>query len=400
MLLAVIALPPVVLERGGVSPLFVSALLAPIVLLHGLRGGVGARLLTTGFLGVLIILFGALLHPAAGVAPAADLARAGMTHSLLSYAMLCMAAYVLRSTGALRTVTVIRVLLLSAAAVAVVYIVQAQGSPGRLLLNGSDAIANPGLLGHRTHFGYFMALGFVVAFGRLVTMERRSIGDHALAFFFLGLALASFTRGAWVIVAATVAVVPFVRGVRGWALLIPAPLLFISSAAVFRDRAFGDVSGGLRNSISSGSFGTNRAQLWQALIEKFLDLPWGRGWGTMWTVTPEQLVGMPGVFVSGGSPFVYAHNDFLFMAIELGFVGLSAFVLFWLDLLRRTAALLQGRALALRREGALLVGPLAVMLVAELFDNGLAMRGLADRFFVLTGILFAISAASRRMEAA
>ncbi len=393
--LAFIALPPgVVGEVPGATTGIVALVAAGIVAIQVLPRPALAR----PPLG--IVLFGALIVAAAvhardELTQAAARAAHGALAELVYYAVLLMLGVVLLRRGAITAKAVAAAIVLSAVATAIIFLVQAGARPAALA-PGELAVMNPGLLDHRTHFGYFAALGFGVAFSQMITARQslRPFQYAAVVAATVTLALAvaiSLTRGAWIVSSILLLLIPGLAGRRGWWLLVPAPMILLSAVSLARERAFGDFGGGLGISIRSGVFGSGRAELWDTLIHRTLELPWGGGFGTIWSYSPFELFGMNGVFVSGGNPFVYAHNDFLYLAIELGVVGVVLLAGFWMSMLRALLVLTRCRD----ARGVLLLGPCITMLVAELVDNGLAMRGLSERFFLVAGLVLAAAASPK-----
>ncbi len=125
-------------------------------------------------------------------------------------------------------------------------------------------------------------------------------------------------------------------------------------------------------------------------------LPLGRGFGYVWSLKSEALFGGSS-FTSAVNPFVYVHNDFLFWTLELGLIGLTAMIVFWARLVAAIRRI--NRWLAERGDYLSYVGGVALtMFVASFVDNGLFIRPVAERFFVVAGMAFALADRSRSDE--
>jgi O-antigen ligase len=145
---------------------------------------------------------------------------------------------------------------------------------------------------------------------------------------------------------------------------------------------------------------TGRSVLWDDLWRRGAEaLPWGNGWGYMWSLTPTDLFGFEGGFTAGDNPFVYPHNDFLFVFLELGILGLGLLIGFWIQLVRRIRLVSRAHDEAARFGVRVLVPILVVGLLVQLFDNGFAIRPVAERFFLAAGLVLGLISSSQRSSA-
>ena len=128
---------------------------------------------------------------------------------------------------------------------------------------------------------------------------------------------------------------------------------------------------------------------WQAL-------PWGNGWGYMWSLTPNELFGLEGEFTAGDNPFVYPHNDFLFVFLELGILGLGLLIGFWIQLLRRIRLVSRAHDEDARLGVRVLVPVVVVGLLVQLFDEGFAIRPVAERIFLAAGLVLGLISSWQR----
>ena len=141
---------------------------------------------------------------------------------------------------------------------------------------------------------------------------------------------------------------------------------------------------------------TGRNVLWEDLWGRgVVALPLGNGWGYMWSLTPTDIFGIENVFVTAGNPFIFAHNDFLFLFVELGLLGVGFLIVFWIQLIRRIRGLSRSGNEWTRYRVRVLLPVLVVMLIVQLFDNGFAIRFVAERFFIAAGLVFGMHSAEQ-----
>jgi O-antigen ligase len=108
----------------------------------------------------------------------------------------------------------------------------------------------------------------------------------------------------------------------------------------------------------------------------------------MWSLTPNDIFGIEGVFVTQENQFIFAHNDFLYLFVELGILGVGLLVVFWLHLFRSIRRLSRSPDALTRYRVRVLIPIIVVMLLVQLFDNGFAIRFVAERFFIAAGLVF------------
>jgi O-antigen ligase len=102
------------------------------------------------------------------------------------------------------------------------------------------------------------------------------------------------------------------------------------------------------------------------------------------------LFGVGGAFGPEENPFVYPHNDFLYLFLELGIFGFGLLAVYWFSLLKKMARLLRHGSESARYGVRVLVPVAIVMFLVQVFDNGLSIRFIAERFFIAAGILFGL----------
>ena len=121
----------------------------------------------------------------------------------------------------------------------------------------------------------------------------------------------------------------------------------------------------------------------------------GQGWGYMWSLTSMDLFGNEETFTTGGNLFIYAHNDFLYLFVELGMVGFGLLAVFWVGLFQRVWRLTRSPHEPIRYGVRVLVPVLIVMLVVQMFDNAFAIGFVAVRFFAAAGLVFGLYFSTR-----
>lgn len=336
---------------------------------------------------LMVLLAGSFLS-VHDMSPTAYSAATEFRRAMVLYAIVFTLAYILGRAGELTLSDLGTVLLISAAASGIVFLWQTGFQPWTYATQASNL--EPGGLFYRTHFGYMMAFGFAVALARMLSSGRqghRALDAIVLGFFSV-LVIFSFTRGAWLVALVLVTILPIRRGRRGYWLVLPVIALIATGVPLIEERLLSDLSGGLQQSLESGDLGTGRWGLWRELMPRVLEgFPIGHGFGYVWSLTPESLFGSSS-FTSETNPFVYVHNDFLYWALELGLIGLALIVVFWTRLLaalRRVARLTGGMD-----HTALVGGIILTMFVASMVDNGLFIRPVAERFFVVAGVVLAL----------
>jgi len=216
----------------------------------------------------------------------------------------------------------------------------------------------------------------------------------------------SWSRGAWLGVAAGLAVVLLGRSRRFAALFV---VLAVALAGIFvvaaLDRyvpaslttrltdfadyfSWGDVSGVKPNSTNWAVI--ERMAHWQAAARMFAAHPWlGVGIGNYEAVYPVYRL------ERWSDPLGHAHNYYLNIAAESGVVGLAAYLVFWLAAgwlalraTRRQSGLWRGMALGI-------VGALVHLSVHNLFDN-LYVQGIYLQVGLWVGLLIPLARTEQR----
>jgi len=184
-----------------------------------------------------------------------------------------------------------------------------------------DAAPGIGMSGHKNHYGYACAIAFVLSLNQAGWRNARERVYLAVSVFLLVCVAISLSRGAWVVGALGIVLFLFVR--RSFAAIALAVVLAVGALAAFL--SIPELSERLlQDDVSSGRFEL-WSVLWPQTADEFL---LGRGAGFMWAMTQFD-VNQFGGYVSEVNESVYAHNDFLFLLVEVGIVA----PLVWLSLI-------------------------------------------------------------------
>jgi O-antigen ligase len=319
--------------------------------------------------------------------------------TLILYVMLFALAYLLVRDGKLRLPAIGDAVLISSAITGTIFLWQTRLQPWNYLTLDNSGDVDPGLLFYRTHFGYMMALGFAVALARFIDPSRRAkVRDGAILGFLSILVAFSYARGAWLTAVLLLALLPFRTGKKLHWLILPVVAVLALSIPLVQERLTSDISAGLAESLESGDFATGRWGLWQDLWDRgAAAFPEGQGFGYVWSLEPQTLFGAS-AFTTEDNPFVYAHNDFLYWTVELGLLGLGAMIVFWSYLVGRVRTIAHSKWGIYAGYG-FVGGVVLTMFVASFVDNGLFIRSVAERFFIVAGAARATADAIRKGRA-
>lgn len=207
---------------------------------------------------------------------------------------------------------------------------------------GESAFRSRGMWGHPVTFGHSMALSFTMCLGVLLAVKNspkvRIIFGAAVLLSGMSL-LWSYTRGAWIGVAAAVFVMSLYLGRKvAIASILSGVILVGGGAAVsekFRDRLASIVS-------MTNQSNTERLDVWRANIAMFKDNPiLGVGYGVNEEIIGDYYTKLGITQEFGG----HAHNNYLQFLSGTGLLGFAAYTAFsliflWMShqLLRRLPA--------------------------------------------------------------
>jgi O-antigen ligase len=251
-------------------------------------------------------------------------------------------------------------------------------------------------------FAYLAAMGFGVAYTRwsLNRSEGRrpSRLDAILAFAFLCLTAIAFGRAAWM--AALWVFVLVSLWTRRKSIWIVSSLLLVIVLAipVVRERIFPGGTSDVSSQVQLDRITTGRSELWERLWERGVEaFPFGQGWGYVESLSPADVFGFE-TFVTDQNPFIYAHDDFLYLFVQLGILGFGLLVVFWMNLLLKVRSLSRSDREFFRYSVRVLVPVLIVEFIMQLFANGLATQFVAEKAFMASGLVFGLHYAVRQAE--
>jgi O-antigen ligase len=374
ILLVVVLLPPSVM--GEVSPTEMIAVLLLTLFGFLLQGRLHLGL-RTGIYPLVGIIAMAIAMKADTPADATAVADDMLRH-LVYYTLLMLAAFQATANERLRVDSFVDALILGAVVTAILQpFVHAATF---------ESIARTPFQGQ---FAYIAAMAFGVSYVRysLATGVSRRRLDGLLSIGFLSLTLLGWARIMWIAALFIFALVSRWTGKKSFWIASSLILVLALTVPLVGERILPGGTVHITDTETIDRITTGRFVLWEELWRRGAEaLPWGNGWGYMWSLTPIDLFGLEGEFTAGDNPFVYPHNDFLFVFLELGILGLGLLIGFWIQLLRRIRLVSRAHDEAARFSVRVLVPILVVGLLVQLFDNGFAIQPVAERFFLAAGL--------------
>jgi O-antigen ligase len=366
--------------------LLVVTLLAHLVVRGHLS--VGMR---SGLMPMLLIVLAARFFPADVSSDAALQARGFLTNFTF-YVLLGLLAYNTIVTGDLKVRHLLNALL---AGIALTVLMERSGLAVSQAESGGGGIVSIG-----RNVSYLGAIGFGLAFARLLLPDPEAIRRHRLLFavlatFFAVITAQAFVRAAWLSCLIVVFLVAAWARKRRYWLLLPLAAAVVLVTPVAKERVLPGYGAGIGSAIESEEFATGRFNLWDALWDEITPaLPEGHGYGYTWSLTPERLLGTS-EFGTKARDFVYPHNDFLFWTMELGLLGLAAVVLFWILLIRAFRSLSSHGSPSARHTAIVLSAILVTMFIMQMIDNSFAIPAVAELFFIGAGAIFGLASVDR-----
>jgi hypothetical protein len=250
--------------------------------------------------------------------------------------------------------------------------------------------SGPGIIS-RTYLGSLAAAAFGVVLARLL-LEKESFGAARLGTLILTgtllwLSIASFFRAAWIAVAITTVLLAFRLRRRGFLLLMAVVIALFFLAPTLQRQVIRP---------EQGDITTGRWKLWVELWDHAEPaLPWGNGFGYMWSLSTLQLFGEEEGFRSEVSGKVPPHNDFIYMAVEFGLPGIILLSIFWLRLFSAQRLVSRSTDPELRWSALLFLGVIVTGFIVAMIDNVFSVRPIAERFFPVAGFVFGLAALER-----
>ena len=241
---------------------------------------------------------------------------------------------------------------------------------------------------------YLSVMGFGVTYVRVSLSDsadrRRSAFDVPLMVVFCCLTAIGFVRAAWMAGLSVFALVSRWTGRKSFWIVSSLILVLVLTVPVVGERVLPGGAADIAN-VDLARVTTGRSVLWKALLDRRADtLSFGNGWGYTWSLTSAELFGSEASFTTEENNHIFPHNDFLFLLIELGILGFGLLVAFWLHLLRKIRLLSRSPSEQGRYDVRVLVPVIIVMFFVQLFDNGFAIRFVAERFFITAGLVFGL----------
>jgi O-antigen ligase len=242
-------------------------------------------------------------------------------------------------------------------------------------------------------FANLAVIGFGVAYVRFSLSpsigRRRSPWDGLLMIAFLGLTIVGYNRAAFIAALLSFALVSLWTGRKSiWIVASLVVALGLTIPTVGEAIAPGG-SIDITDQQTLEQVTSGRSVLWEDLWDRGVEaMPFGNGWGYVWSLTSIDIFGVEGEFgTTGDQGFIYPHNDFLFLFVELGVIGFGFLVVFWFQLLRRFRVLSRAPDGFVRYDARILAPILVLMFLLQVFANGLSIRFVAERSFIAAGLI-------------
>jgi len=302
---------------------------------------------------------------------------------LIYYTLLMLAAFQATANERLRVDSFVNALILGAVVMAIL----------QPFVNADTTFESVAHTPFQGQFAYIAAMAFGVSHVRysLATGGSRRALDGFVSVVFLGATVLGWARIMWIATLFIFALVSRWTGKKSFWIASSLILVIALTVPLVGERILPVGSGDITDTETIDRITSGRSVLWEDLWRRGAEaLPWGNGWGYMWSLTPVDLFGFEGAFTAGDNPFVYPHNDFLFVFLELGILGLGLLIGFWIQLLRRIRLVSRAHDEAARFGVRVLVPIIVVGFLVQLFDNGFAIRPVAERFFLAAGLVFGL----------
>jgi O-antigen ligase len=385
-ILVLLLLPPFVIS--AIPPMQLVAIVAATVFGSLLQGGLSLGPRTGIYPLVAIVVLATLWQ--ADVSVDVELIAGGLLKTILYYTLLMLASFLAVTNGRLSVDAVVTFFLvgLIGAVILQPFVGEERGMFGGLTQTP-----------YRGQFAYLAVMGFGMAYLRLSSARSPRVArlDAILAACFLVLTAIGFGRAAWIAALWIFALASIWTGKKLFWIVASIVLVLILSVPVVSERVLpgGDVAA-LADQQTLARVTTGRSELWGELWERARDaLPLGQGWGYIPSLDSMEIFGFEGNFQADESAlFVYPHNDFLYLFVELGIFGVGLLILFWLSLFRKIRVLSRSPD-AENRAVRIIVPIIITMFLVQLFDNGFAIRFVGTPFFVAAGVIAGVYALDR-----
>jgi len=197
-------------------------------------------------------------------------------------------------------------------------------APGYGVMNDISPGAWQGIYTHKNILGRVMALGAIsFMFLAITSPQHRRIGWGGFLLL-LVLVLESRSLTALLALLAALSLIPVLLALRRRAVFIPSLTMALFALALLTVWLTGS-SHDVVNAFGRDSTFTGRADLWQSASTVISKRPWlGHGYGTGWVGGGDDATTDIAQFTEWNAP--NAHNGFLNLTLDLGFVGLILFL--------------------------------------------------------------------------
>jgi O-antigen ligase len=386
--LVIVAVPPSIVSP--IPALRLVAILLAALLGFLLEGGIRLGLKTGIYPMVGIILLGLAVQ--AQTSGAAAAAADGMRKLLIYYTLLMLVAFHAALNGRLRIDTIVDALLLGLVGAALL-------QPFGVDTSWESVVHGP----FSGQFAYLSVMGFGLtcvrlSIGRIVGRER-SLLDVFLMLTFLCLTAIGFSRAGWMAGLFVLALVSRWTSRKSFWVVSALLVILALTVPVVGERVLPGGVAGITQPERLARVTTGRSVLWEEMFRRGLEAPLlGQGWGYVWSLSSTDLFGIEGQFTSGENSGIFPHNDFLYLFVELGVLGIGFLVVLWLSLVRRTRLLSRSHSATTRYSVRVLIPVIVTMLFVQLFDNGFAIRSVAERFFIAAGLIYGFYYVAQRKK--
>jgi O-antigen ligase len=384
-ILILVAMPPSVSQP--IPKLVLIAILVAALFGFVLQGrfNFGPKTGILPLVGIILLAMTMKADSSLGTAVEAELLK-----SIVYYALLMLVAFNAVASGRIRVDTFLNWLLagLVASALLQPFVGHSYDEIGINLFTGK--------------FAYLAAMGFGVAYTRLSLNRsegrRPSRLDAILAFAFLCLTGIAFGRAAWLAVLLVFALVSVWTRRKSIWIVSFVVLVIVLAIPVVRERILPGGTTDVTSQAQLDRLTTGRSELWEWLWARGVEaFPFGQGWGYMESLSPVDVFGFE-TFVTDQNPFIYAHDDFLYLFVQLGILGFGLLVVFWMNLLLKVRSLSGSDREFVRYSVRVLVPILIVEFIMQLFANGFATQFVAEKAFMAAGLVVGLHYVVRQAE--
>jgi O-antigen ligase len=243
-------------------------------------------------------------------------------------------------------------------------------------------------------FAYLAVMGFGVAYTRLSLNRsegrRPSRLDAILAFAFFCLTGIAVGRAAWLAALLVFVLVSVWTHRKSIWIVSFLVLVIVLAIPVVREWILPGGTADVTSQAQLDRITTGRSELWEKLWARGVEaFPFGQGWGYVESLSPIDVFGSQ-TFVTDQNQFIYAHDDFLYLFVQLGILGFGLLLVFWTNLLLKVRSLSRSDHEFVRYSVRVLVPILLVEFIMQLFANGFVTQFVAEKAFMASGLVFGL----------